>query len=130
MSNLVYNLALAFFFVHEMDAVPAQEWRLLYGLRNLPEATAYAAFLLGHIPLFFVILWLGQHGNARLRVGFRLALAGFLVVHAGLHARLSDHPLNGFEGLVSHIPIFAAGFLGTLYLAILYLERRRMGPGG
>lgn len=129
MPTLVYTLALAFFFTHEMDAVPAEEWRLLYGLRDLPEPTAYPVFLLVHIPLFFLILWLGQHGNARLRECFRLALAGFLAVHAGLHARLSDHPHYGFEGLVSHLPIYGAGLLGAVYLLLWYLARKRPQGG-
>ena len=103
--NFVYTLAIAALFTHEMDAVLAEEWRLLYVLRDLPEGTAYPVFLFMHIPLYFLILWFGQHHNDRLREGFRLGLAAFLVIHAGLHARLSDAPEYGFEGLVSHLPI-------------------------
>ena len=96
MANLIYYLGLSALFAHEMDAVRAQEWRLLYVLRGLPEAAAYPAFLLLHLPLFFVLLWLGHHPARRRREGFRALVAGFLVVHAGLHARLAEDPLNGF----------------------------------
>lgn len=124
MRNIVYYLGLTALFVHEMDAVMAAEWRLLYVLRTLPEATAYTAFLLLHLPMFFLFLWLSHHGNARLRDGFRLLVCGFLVVHAGLHARLADAPLNGFDGVISNALIAGAGLFGAGYLLLWILARR------
>lgn len=124
MRDIVYYLGLTALFVHEMDAVMAAEWRLLYVLRTLPEATAYAAFLLLHLPMFFLFLWLSHHGNARLRDGFRLSVCGFLVVHAGLHARLADAPPNGFEGAVSNALIAGAGLFGAAYLLLWARDRR------
>ncbi len=123
MPSLIYHLGLTALLTHEMDAVRAEEWRLLYVLRGLPEAAAYPAFLLLHLPMVFVLFWLSHHKAPRLREGFRLLVAGFLVVHAGLHARLANHPLNGFEGLVSNGLIAAAGLCGGLYLLLRYLGR-------
>ena len=125
MPGVLYYLGLAALFTHEMDAVRAQEWKLLYVLRGLPEATAEPAFLLLHLPLFFVLLWLSQHETARLREGFRLLAGAFLVVHAGLHARLGEHPLNAFDGVVSNGLIYTAGAFGGLYLLLRSLERLR-----
>lgn len=134
MPSFVYYLGLSALLTHEMDAVQAQEWRLLYVLRGLPEAVAYPAFLLLHLPMIFVLLWLSHHPARRIRRGFRLLAAGFLVVHAGLHARLADDPLNGFEGVVSNGLIAAAGLCGGLYLLLRYLGRagpeRRSAEGG
>ena len=124
MRNIVYYLGLTALFVHEMDAVMAAEWRLLYVLRTLPAATAYTAFLLLHLPMFFLLLWLSHHGNARLRDGFRLLASGFLVVHAGLHARLAGAALNDFDGLVSNALIAAAGLFGAAYLLLWVRDRR------
>ena len=130
MPILVYYLALAAFFTHELDAVMAQEWRLLYGLRSLSEAAAYPLFILIHLPLFFVFLWLSHHRRPSVRTGFRALASGFLIVHAGLHLRLADAPLNGFDGLLSYGLIHAAGLLGALYL-LLWLcgQRRGREPG-
>ena len=124
MPSLAYYLAVSAFITHEMDAVRAMEWSLLYVLRALPEKTAYPAFLLGHFPLFFLVLWLGHHENLRLREGFRLFACTFLAIHAGLHARLADHPQNEFEGPISYSLIYLAGFFGGVHL--LQLAHRKL----
>ena len=123
MRNLVYHLGVSALFAHEMDAVRAQEWRLLYVLRALPEPLAYPAFLLLHLPLFFLVLWASHHETPRIREGFRLLASGFLVVHAGLHARLADHPLHDFDGVVAQTLIYAGGFFGGAYLLLRLLRR-------
>lgn len=130
-SGALYVLGLAALFTHELDAVRHAEWRLLYVLRELSEAAAYPAFLLAHLPLFAGVLWLGFHRNARLRRGFRLVAAGFLVVHAALHLRLSGRPEYGFDGPVSSGLIFAAAGCGAAYLVLAFGARAsRSGARG
>ncbi|MDJ0788047.1 MAG: hypothetical protein QNK05_14655 [Myxococcota bacterium] len=116
MPTALYTIGLASLFTHEMDAVMAAEWRLLFGLRSLPDATAYPIFLVLHLPLFAVMLWLGHHPRERVRSLFRAGVAAFLVIHGALHWRLAGAPENGFEGLLSYGFIALASLCGGLYL--------------
>ncbi len=62
----LYYIGLACLFTHELDAVTHSEWRLLFGLRDLPDPTAASAFVALHVPLFFLVLWLSHHPSPRL----------------------------------------------------------------
>jgi hypothetical protein len=101
---------------HEIDAALAAEWRLLWVLRGLEEAHAASAFTLAHVPLFAVLLWLLFHARTAVRAWARRSFMAFLVVHAGLHARLAAHPEYGFSGWDSNLLIFGAGVAGLAYL--------------
>lgn len=110
---------------HEIDAALAAEWRLLFVLRALPDVTAATLFTLTHVPLFVALLWLLFHPQARVQIWARRLFMAFLVGHAVLHARLSDHALYGFGGWDSKLLIFGAGLTGLAYLAAeLGLSRR------
>lgn len=50
-----------------------------------------------------------------------LALDGFMVIHAGLHWRLSDHPLYEFRSLPSRFLIYGAAVCGLLHPLLLVL---------
>jgi len=126
MKNLWFLLGLGFIASHELDAVTQQEWRLLYVLRSLPEAVAAKAFVALHVPLLALLVWLTHHPMPRLRDGSRMVLMMFLIVHVGLHLRLSDHVLYSFHSPLSQLLIFGAGLCGVLYLwAAARLWRRR-----
>lgn len=118
MPTLIYYLGLSFLVAHELDAVEHNEWHLLFLLRDLEEASAYAAFIALHVPLLFFILWISHHKSARLRESFRLALSTFLIVHALLHYRLSDHAAYEFEGTLSNSLIIAAALCGLLHITL------------
>lgn len=118
MSTLVFYLGVALLLTHELDAVAQSEWKLLYGLRRLPEEHAANVFVALHIPLVTVILWLTHHELATVRDGSRLVMALFLIVHAGLHYRLRDRPHYTFTSVLSRSLIYGAGLLGALYCAI------------
>jgi hypothetical protein len=47
-----FYLGLGCLFAHELDAMTQSEWRLLYVLRSLPDATAMPWFVALHVPLF------------------------------------------------------------------------------
>ncbi len=51
MRTVFYYLALACLFTHELDAVAHSEWRLLFVLQRLPDATALPWFVVLHVPL-------------------------------------------------------------------------------
>ena len=124
MHAALYYLGLACLFTHELDAVTHSEWRLLFVLRNMPDATASPLFVALHVPLFFAILWLSQHRKPRIRDGARMAVAAFLVVHAGLHSSLSSTPQYEFHGALSRGLILSAAVFGTAYLLTRWRSRR------
>jgi hypothetical protein len=124
LSTALYHLGLAALFSHEMDAVMYHEWRGLAVLGGLSDAVAYPIFLAAHFPLFALILWLGSHRSAIVRDWFRLALAAFLVVHAGLHVRASSDPSYEFHGVLSNVFIYAAAAFGAAYVWVFLSGRR------
>ena len=124
MKTLLLYLGLGAIASHELDAVRQHEWRLLYILRGLPEALAEQVFIAVHVPLFAVLIWLLHHPRNTLRAASRVLLMAFLVIHVGLHLRLSGHALYTFHAPLSVALIWLAGLAGLGYLA-LCLPRRR-----
>ncbi len=125
MKNLWFLLGLGFICTHELDAVQQHEWRLLYVLRGFAEPLAGQLFIALHLPLFALLVWLTHHRQPRLREAARMALMAFLIVHVGLHLRLSDHALYSFHAPLSRLLIFGGGVCGLLYL--LRAARERWG---
>lgn len=133
MKSWLFVVCLSFFLGHELDAVSQAEWRLLYGFRDLPSHVAEPWFVLLHVPLLAVVLGLCWHRRRAIRAYSRLLLAGFTLVHAGLHYHLRDHPLSTFDSPSSQALIAGSALLGALYcLACLCARpldptRRRRG---
>lgn len=125
MKNLWFLMGLGFIASHELDAVVQHEWRLLYVLRSLPEAVAANAFVALHVPLFALLVWLTHHPMPHLRNGSRMTLMAFLIVHVGLHLRLSSHVLYTFHSPLSQLLIFGAGLCGAMYLRAAARQRWR-----
>lgn len=125
MRSLTYYLTVTTLLTHELDAVKHSEWELLYVLRDLSTATAYTAFVLLHIPLIALILWLSHHRNATLQSAFRLLLAVFAIVHALIHLGLEGTASYPFEGWLADSLIFGAAAFGAAYCALLLVARLR-----
>ena len=121
----LYYIALACLFTHELDAITHSEWRLLFGLRELPDPTAASTFVAFHVPLFFLILWLSHHPTQRISSGTKLVVSAFLIVHAILHFALSSSAQYSFHGLLSNSLIYGAAVFGAAFLAASWTERRR-----
>lgn len=119
LAEAVFCLGLALLLTHELDAVRAREWRLLPGLRSLPDARGRSAFILVHAPLFAVLFWLVAHPDAAVRVRTQAATDVFLVVHVGLHRAFASHPEYDFHGLASRGLILGAGLVGAVHLILL-----------
>ena len=115
-ANLVFALALALLLTHEMDAVRHQEWKMLAGLKNLPETVAYRVFTALHIPLYASVLALLLTGHERLV--FYL-VDGFLVLHLLLHLGLSKHPANRLNNSFSQTIVYGATALAVAHLVLI-----------
>lgn len=113
-----FYLGLGFLFSHELDAMVQAEWRLLYVLRSMSDETAMPIFLWLHVPLFALIVWLTHHSKQRIQTQSRNVFAAFLIVHAGLHYRLSSHPLYTFDTILSKTLIYGGAICGAVYLII------------
>lgn len=124
MKSLFFYLGLGFIATHELDAVTQHEWRLLYILRSLPDPLARDLFVALHLPLFAALIWITQHPRALWRDSARFALMAFLIVHVGLHWRLSGHALYTFHSPLSWALILGGGLCGLAYLALALRERR------
>lgn len=118
-SLVFFYLGVGLLFSHELDAVVQSEWRLLYGLRGLPDDEAMQAFIWLHVPLFGLIVWLTHHGAFSVRFWSRVVFSAFLIVHAGLHFRLSTSPLYTFDSTLSVVLIYGAALAGLTYLACI-----------
>jgi len=123
MRTLLFYLGLGFISTHELDAMTHHEWRLLYVLRDLAELLARDAFVAVHVPLFAALVWVTHQPSAVWRERCRLLLMVFLVIHLGLHWRLSTHPLYSFHTTLSWALIIGGALCGFAY-TVLTLRRR------
>lgn len=121
LTALVYYLVVAMLLTHEMDAVHKREWRLLFLLRKLDDATGRTAFILLHIPLIVFVLWLNTHSEAIVRYWTMISIDIFAVVHAGLHWRLSNHPDYAFNTRSAKLLIYGAAVASIVHMILLSL---------
>lgn len=122
MKNIIFNLAFATILTHELDAMTQSEWRLLFILRNLPDQTASDAFVILHVPLIAVLLWLTNNESEIVKNWSRIPLCGFLVIHSGLHKSLENSPNYTFDSTLSLGLIYGAGLLGFVYLILVFVS--------
>ena len=125
MKNFLFYLGFATLITHELDAMTQSEWRLLFILRNLPEQVASVTFVMLHIPLLTILLWLISNESLGIRYWSRIAVAAFLIVHVGLHKLLEQNPDYTFNSLLSLSFIYGGGFLGLIYLVSIFIAWRQ-----
>ncbi len=121
--GLVYYFVVSMLLTHEMDAVHKREWRLLFLLRKLDDATGRTAFILLHVPLLVLLLWLSTHNQAAVQYWTMISIDIFAVIHAGLHWRLTNHPDYAFKTPASKLLIYGAAFMAIVHMVLLSLVR-------
>ncbi len=119
MTDFLFYVAFATLITHELDAVHKHEWRLLLVLRTMPNDSARRAFILIHMPLFATLFWLLAHPVENTQFWTMLSLDVFMIVHAGLHWRLSDRPNYEFHAAYSRFIIYGAAALAAAHLFLL-----------
>ncbi|EDX87714.1 hypothetical protein S7335_5424 [Synechococcus sp. PCC 7335] len=112
----MFHLGFSTLLAHELDAMTQAEWRLLFILRQFPDLLARNLFVTLHVPVVAILLWLIQHPSTVVRRWARTSLALFMVIHAGLHWNLRNHPLSTFTSTLSLSLIYGAGLLGFIYV--------------
>ena len=113
MESAALWITIALLIAHELDAVRAREWRVLPITAFLPDQTGRAIFIWAHVPLTLLLLWIAglvpDHPVA-------IAVAGFAVVHLGLHLAYRHHPEHDFHGVWAWALIVAPALSGTAHL--------------
>lgn len=112
--SLLFLVNIALLNAHELDAIQQHEWRFFPFLRPFSDATAYRIFVAAHVPLLVLIL-----ANLESRP-FQIGLDVFLIVHAGLHYALRNHPLITFNNPFSRLWIYGAALVSALHLLLLF----------
>jgi hypothetical protein len=123
-SEIVFYIVIALFVAHELDAVRLREWQLLFVLRHQPDNRAYFNFVLLHLPIMVVFLWLSGHPSIQVRHWFQGFLDLFAVIHLGLHWHLRDRMQSGFQDQFSRNLIVGFGIFGVIHLALLLFSIR------
>jgi cation transport ATPase len=123
-SEIAFYTVIALFVAHELDAVRLREWQLLFILRRQPEHRAFAIFVLLHIPIMVIFLWLAAHPSLQVRTWFQIVVDVFAMVHVGLHWHLRNREQSGFRDRFSRNLIFAVGFFGAIHLVMLVFKLR------
>lgn len=85
----------------------------------MADEPARRAFVLLHVPLVVMSLWLLAHPGEGVRLGSVLGLDLFAIVHAALHRRLSGHPQYAFNTPHSRLLIYGAAGLAAAHLLTL-----------
>jgi hypothetical protein len=123
-SEIVFYIVIALFVAHELDAVRLREWQLLFVLRHQPDHRAFVTFVLAHVPILVLFLWLNGHPSVQVRGWFQGTVDAFALIHVGLHWHLRNREQSGFQEPFSRNLIFAVGFFGAIHLALLVLNVR------
>jgi hypothetical protein len=79
-------------------------------------------FLIGHIPIFMVVVAFVASLDKKIRSRARNIFCGFLVVHTLLHYAFSENPAYEFTSLISLGLIYGAGLCGVLYFLAAYYK--------
>ncbi len=126
MKNLLFYLGFATIITHELDAMTQSEWKLLFILRSLPEQIAPSAFVILHVPVIAVLMWLTNNKYLAVKNWSRIALSVFLIIHSGLHKLLENSPNYTFYSPLSLGLIYGGGLLGLIYLIGIFISWRNV----
>jgi len=123
MQTLLFYLGVAVLLAHELDAMSQAEWQLLFILRKQPNASARSLFVLIHIPLTVMLLWITHHKALSIQQWARHGIMLFLVIHMALHKRLESHHSYTFHSPLSKGLIYGCGMIGGVYCIIELFEQ-------
>ncbi len=91
------------------------EWRVLPGLRSLPDEMGRQVFLWLHVPLFLLVFLFSLAGAAS---PFAVGLSVFAIIHVGLHVLFRTHPAYEFNNPTSWALILLTGIFGAVHLGL------------
>ncbi len=121
--DLIFYSGLSFFLAHELDAIKRHEWRIFPGLSNLEDNLSYHLFVILHIPLFILILWLLCHSSEHVSFWFQISVDSFLLIHLGLHHFFKSHDKYEFTQQFSKTIINLMALTGLIHIILLFINK-------
>lgn len=116
-ATTLFLLNVTWLMMHELDAIQQHEWRFFqqafFFFRPLSDVAMYHVFVAAHVPLLVLILANAEDRNVQ------IAFNMFLIIHAGLHIGLRNHPRITFNNTFSRVWIFGAVPLALWHLALV-----------
>lgn len=112
--DIIFYIGLSLLFVHEMDAVRRNEWKMFIYLSTLKPEIECTVFSLLHVPFFFLILWGLFSANQDFRHYFIMFLNLFFIIHFLLHLAFIRHPKNEFKSVFSWFIISGMFLMGVV----------------
>jgi hypothetical protein len=122
--DLIFYTGLSLLLTHELDAIKQHEWRIFPGLSNLKDNLSYPLFVILHIPLFILILWLLCHPSEYVQFWFQISVDGFLIIHLGLHHFFKSHDKYEFTQQFSKIIINLMALTGLIHIILLFTIKK------
>lgn len=113
-THIAFLIGFSFLIVHELDAIRCHEWRMFPGLSKLGEVLGAKIFVLAHIPLLAILLFL-LHSESLAQFTI-IGISIFLIAHFLIHLACLGHKKNDFKDSVSWFIISCAGVCGLLEL--------------
>ena len=108
--DLIFLAVVAWFLLHELDAIRQREWRFFFSRVPVGDETAYRVFTALHVPVFLLILV--YLPSTIFQIGFDL----FMVFHGFLHLVFRNHPAINFDSWFSRVWIYGGSLLGALHV--------------
>ncbi len=118
-NDIIFNLGFALLLTHELDAIKRKEWRIFPLIKNFEEDFGYKLFVLFHIPLIFILLWLNLNLVEELKFWFRICFDAFLIIHLGLHILFRNAEKNEFNNGFSKFLISITALIGFAHLFLI-----------
>ncbi len=119
MNDLIFYIALSFYFTHQADAFRCSEWRILPGFSALNDGVAARLFVAIHLPVYIAIFWCISSNDPQLTYYFQLSLDVMLAGHIGKHFFLQHHEKNEFNELFSKLLIFFTSLFAFMHLGLI-----------
>lgn len=111
--TFIFAINISLLFIHEMEAIRYKEWRMFIILKDMDDNKAYQIFLLAHIPLYVLILFILFLPIKK--IGFYITDV-FLILHLIIHIFFIKHKNNKLNNFLSINIIILMGLLSILHL--------------
>lgn len=115
-SIILISIIYALLFIHEMDAIKNEEWKMFIILNKLHNRNAYLIFSILHLPLYCILLIFSMIDKYQAMTYQIVCL--LLMVHTILHLFFERHSNNKLKSTYSRIIIYMIGILATIYLTV------------
>lgn len=118
---VLFVIALAAMFTHELDAMICKEWRIFPVLSRLGDRSGMLWFIWLHVPLFAGVVWFAADSIAAGGDAFSIGFCVFCIAHAFVHWAYERHPECLFANTRSRSIIWGCAAAGAAALAVIPL---------